>query len=75
MNEERSVYELLDTNGERVGTAYVEHAGPVTRWGWFAHVKGDTAFNACLDTSKQAFEELEDTVKRYGLSVRPAREN
>jgi hypothetical protein len=73
MNEERSVYELLNNRGERVGTAYVEHAGPLSRWGWFAYLKGDTASNACLETSQQAFEQLEETMKRYGLSLKPAR--
>ena len=70
MNEGRSVYELLDNRGERVGTAYVEHVGPLSRWGWFAYVNGDTASNAGLETSKQAYEDLEETVKRHGLSVK-----
>jgi len=69
MTEERSLYELLDTKGERVGTAYVEHNGPITRWSWFAYVNGDTASNACLETSKQAYEELEQAMKRYCFSV------
>jgi hypothetical protein len=70
MTEYGGCYELLDSKGERVGTAYVEHAGPLSRWGWFAYVNGDAASNACLETSKHAFEELEDTVKRYGLSMK-----
>jgi hypothetical protein len=41
-------YELLDSKGERVGTAYVEHNGPISRWGWFAYVNGDTASNGSL---------------------------
>jgi hypothetical protein len=73
VNEERSVYELLNNRGERVGTAYVEYAGPLSRWCWFAYLKGDTASNACLETGKQAFEQLEYVMKRYGLSVRPER--
>ena len=71
MTQHEGVYELLNSKGERVGTAYVEHGGPLSRWGWFAYVNGDTASNACLETRKQAFEELENTVKRYGLSVKP----
>jgi len=73
MTQHQGVHELLNSKAERVGTAYVEHAGPLSRWGWFAYVNGDTASSACLETSKQAFEELEGTVKRYGLSLkRPA---
>jgi hypothetical protein len=70
VGEEQSIYELLDNRGQRVGTAYVEHIGPLSRWTWFAYVNGDTACNAGLETSKQAFEQLEDAVKRYGLSMR-----
>ena len=70
VTEERSVYELLNNRGERVGTAYVEHGGPLSRWGWFAYLKGDTASNAFLETGKQAFQQLEYAMKRYGLSVR-----
>jgi hypothetical protein len=67
------VYKLLNSKGERVGTAYVEHAGPLSRWGWFAYVNGYTASNSCpLETSKQAYEELEEIVRGHGLSVRPA---
>jgi hypothetical protein len=73
MTDESSLYELLDTKGERVGTAYVEHHGPITRWNWFAYVRGDTASNACLETSKQAYEELRETMKRYGFSVARSR--
>jgi len=70
---EEGVYKLLNSKGEKVGTAYIEHAGPLSRGGWFAYVNGDTASNACLETSQRAYEELEETVKRYGFSVRPAR--
>jgi len=73
VSEERSVYELLNNREERVGTAYVEYAGPLSRWGWFAYLNGDTASNACLQTGKQAFEQLEYAMKRHGLSVRPER--
>ena len=70
-DDERNIYELLDGRGARVGTGYVEHIGPLSRWTWFAYVNGDCASNAGLETSKQAFEQLEDAVKRYGLSMRP----
>ena len=70
MTQHEGVYKLLNSKGEEVGTAYVEHSGPLSRWSWFAYVNGDTASNACLESSKQAFEELENAVKRYGLSVR-----
>ena len=70
MTQHEGIYELLDREGERVGTAYVEHAGPLSRWGWFAYVKGDTASSACLESSKHAFEQLENYVKRFGFSVR-----
>jgi len=64
------VYKLLNSKGETVGTAYVEHAGPLSRWGWFAYVNGFTASNGCpLETSKQAFEELEETMSGHGLFV------
>src|SRR5262249_50302281 len=64
------IYKLLNSKGETVGTAYVEHAGPLSRWGWFAHVNGFTASNGCpLETSKQAFEELEETMSGHGLFV------
>jgi hypothetical protein len=68
MNE--GVYKLLNSKGETVGTAYVEHAGPLSRWGWFAYVNGFTASNGCpLETSKQAFEELEETMSGNGLFI------
>jgi hypothetical protein len=64
------VYKLLNSKGERVGTAYVEHAGPLSRWGWFAYVNGYTASNGCpLETSKQAFEELEEIMSGHGLFI------
>jgi hypothetical protein len=57
--------------GEKVGTAYVEHNGPISRWGWFSYVNGDTASNGFpLETSEQAYEDLEETMKRHGLSVK-----
>jgi len=69
--ESHDQHELLDSKGERVGTAYVEHNGPISRWGWFAYVNGDTDSNGSpLETSKQAYEDLEETVKRHGLSVK-----
>jgi len=46
MTQHEGVYELLNSRGERVGTAYVEHGGPLSRWSWFAHVNGETASNA-----------------------------
>ena len=64
---EEGVYELLNSKGEKVGTAYIEHAGPLSRWGWFAYVNGDTA------SASGHMKSLEETVKRYGFSVRPAR--
>jgi len=70
MTQEEGVYELLDSKGVNVGTVYVEHAGPISRWGWFAYVNGDTASNCCLETSKQAYEDLEEAMKRYGFSVK-----
>ena len=64
------VYKLLNSKGERVGTAYVEHAGPLSRWGWFAYVNGFTASNGCpLETSEQAFEELEEIMSGHGLFI------
>jgi hypothetical protein len=63
MTQHEGVYKLLNSKGEEVGTAYVEHSGPLSRWSWFAYVNGDTACNACLESGKQAFEELKNTVK------------
>jgi hypothetical protein len=65
------VYDLANSKGKNVGMAYVEHAGPVTRWGWFAYVNGDTASNAWpLETSDHAYADLEETMKRYGLFLK-----
>ena len=63
MTHHEGVYKLLNSKGEEVGTAYVEHGGPLSRWTWFAYVNGDTASNACLESSKQEFEELEISVR------------
>jgi hypothetical protein len=70
-------YELLDSKGEKVGTAYVEHRGPISRWSWFTYVNGDSASNGYpFETGEQAYEDLEETVKRHGLSVKqPAQGN
>ena len=55
-------YELLDSKAEKVGTACVEHNGPISRWGWFTYVNGDTASNGRpLETSEQAYEDLDET--------------
>jgi hypothetical protein len=71
MTQYGGCYELLDSKGEKVGTAFVEHLGPLSRWSWFAYVNGDTASNDYpLETGKQAYEDLEGTVKRHGLSVK-----
>ena len=63
MTRHEGVFKLLNNKGEEVGTAYVEHSGPLSRWSWFAYVKGDTASNACLESSKSACEELVNTMQ------------
>jgi len=54
-------YELLDSKGES-GQPTLSITAPISRWGWFTYVNGDTASNGRpLETSEQAYEDLDET--------------